>query len=108
MDVEMYALTFYVPEAHLDEVTQAVFSAGAGRIGAYAGCCWYTKGKGIFTARFGAQPHIGKVGELVVVDECRVELFSPPEGLESVIAALKLAHPYERPVYQVTQPVVGP
>ena len=97
----MYVLIFYVPEGHFDEVTQAVFSAGAGSIGAYAGCCWYTKGKGMLT-------NTGKLGGPVITDEYRVELFFPPEVLEGVIAALKLAHPYEQPVYQVTQPVVWP
>ena len=104
----MYALIFYVPEAHLEEVTQAVFSAGAGCIGSYTDCCWYTKGNGMFTAQSDAQPYIGKAGEPAVVEECRVELFFPPEAIEGVIAALKLAHPYERPVYQVIQSVVGP
>ena len=44
----MLKLTFYVPESHLEPVKQAVFEAGAGRIGDYDSCCWQIAGQGQF------------------------------------------------------------
>lgn len=44
----MYSLVFYVPESHCDGVKQAVFAAGAGRLGYYEHCTWQVLGQGQF------------------------------------------------------------
>lgn len=103
----MYTLIFYVPSENLEDVTQAVFSSGAGKIGLYQDCYWYTKGIGSFKPCMGAEPTVGVVGQAEQVEECRVEMQIPEKLLDSVIAALKLAHPYEHPVYWVIQPVTS-
>lgn len=98
----MLQLVFYVPESDLEKVKQAVFEAGAGRLGDYEQCCWQTLGTGQFKPLLGAQPHLGSVGELERVAEYRVELLCPDAVIESVVAALKQAHPYEVPAYSVS------
>ena len=55
----MYKLCFYVPESHLEEVKEAVFAAGAGKMGDYDACAWQTAGQGQFRPGEGADPHIG-------------------------------------------------
>lgn len=100
MASNFYKLEFYVPEEHLEPVKAAIFAAGAGRIGDYECCSWQCRGEGQFRPLSGSHPHIGKVGDLERVGEYKVETVCPPEVLADVIAALRLAHPYETPAYQ--------
>lgn len=97
----MFKLCFYVPESHLEPVKQAIFDAGGGCIGDYEQCCWQVLGEGQFRPRAGAQPYIGKQGELERVAEYRVELVCNDELIGPAVAALKAAHPYEEPAYDV-------
>lgn len=97
----MYKLCCYVPETHLEPVKQALFNAGAGRIGAYDSCCWQVLGQGQYRPLAGSDPFLGAAGQLEVVAEYKVELVCADEHLHAAIAALKQAHPYEEPAYQV-------
>jgi len=97
---EFYKLEFYVPADHAEKVKAAVFAAGAGRIGNYDCCCWQTAGNGQFRPLSGSQPFIGQQGLIETVSELKIELVCAPEHLDAVLAALRLAHPYETPAYQ--------
>ncbi|MCA1773219.1 MAG: NGG1p interacting factor NIF3 [Halomonas sp.] len=97
----MYKLAFFVPIEEAEGVKEAVFETGAGRIGDYEACCFQTRGTGQFRPLDGADPHIGKVGELEFVDELKVELVCEDSHIQAAIAALKLAHPYEEVAYDV-------
>lgn len=97
----MLELTFYVPQSHLEEVKEAVFAAGAGHMGDYDRCCWQTMGEGQFRPLQGADPYIGEPGEVAQVKEYKVEMICDEAKLPSIIAALKQAHPYEEPAYNV-------
>ncbi|AEF53653.1 NIF3 1 [Marinomonas posidonica] len=99
----MYSLVFYVPASHLEQVKSAVFEAGAGRVGAYEACCWQTLGQGQFRPVSGAQPFIGEVGQVELVEEYRVEMVMLYEYKEAVVAALRLAHPYEEVAYHLNR-----
>lgn len=99
----MYKLGFYVPPAALEEVKQAVFAAGAGRVGNYDCCCWQILGEGQFRPGLGSNPHIGSTGSLEKVEEYRVELVCEDALIESALRALKSAHPYEEPAYDVVR-----
>ena len=99
----MYKLAFFVPESHLDVVKAAVFSTGAGEIGDYQECCWQVLGQGQFRPMASADPFIGNAGILEQVDEFRVELVCQDALIKEAIAALKQAHPYEEPAYDVWQ-----
>jgi len=66
-----YKLVWFVPREALDRTREAVFAAGAGRIGDYERCSWYTAGTGTFLAREGADPSIGRVGKEERVSELR-------------------------------------
>jgi hypothetical protein len=99
--VQMYKLCFYVPQSHLHEVKQALFAAGGGRVGHYDSCCWQVLGQGQFRPLPGSQPAIGQSGELEQLAEWKVELVVADELLHATVAALKKAHPYETPAFQV-------
>ncbi len=97
----MYKLAFFVPIDVAEGVKEAVFATGAGRIGDYEACCFQTRGSGQFRPLAGADPHIGQVGELAHVDELKVELVCSDAVIHEAVAALKAAHPYEEPAYEV-------
>lgn len=97
----MYKLVFFVPEDHAETVKKAVFATGAGRIGNYEACCFQTRGQGQFRPLNGANPHIGAVNRLETVDELKVELVCEDELVAAAIAALRLAHPYEEPAFDI-------
>ena len=103
----MYKLCFYVPESHLEVVKDAVFAAGAGRIGDYDCCCWQVAGQGQFRPLAGSSPFIGKEGEIEQLAEYRVEMVCEPARASQVVAALKNAHPYEEPAWDMVATVGG-
>jgi hypothetical protein len=97
----MYKLAFFVPPSHVEQVKNALFAAGAGRIGAYDCCSWQVLGQGQFRPLDGSQPFIGQAGEVEQVQEWKVELVVSDELIRQVVAALKNSHPYEVPAYDV-------
>lgn len=97
----MYKLCFYVPDSHLEGVKAAVFAAGAGRIGHYDSCCWQVLGQGQFRPLEGSAPFVGQLGVVEEVAEWKVELVVADELIHAVVKALKTAHPYETPAFDV-------
>ncbi len=92
---------WFVPREALDRTREAVFGAGAGRIGRYEHCSWYTDGTGTFLGGEGTEPSVGQAGRKERVSELRVETVVPAERVEAVVAALKAAHPYEEVAYDL-------
>ena len=97
----MYKLAFFVPAEDAEAVKTAVFASGAGRIGDYEACCFQTAGIGQFRPLGGADPHIGQVGALSLVEELKIEMVCQDALIGDAVAALKQAHPYEEPAYEV-------
>jgi hypothetical protein len=94
-------LVVFVPREALESVRDALFAAGAGRIGNYERCSWYTAGTGTFRGGAGSDPAIGEAGREERVSELRLETVYPEERHDEVIAALRGAHPYEEPAFDV-------
>ena len=95
----MYRLNFYVPENNLESVKEALFAAGAGKIGNYEKCCWQVPGTGQFLPMEGSNPAIGNIGSVEQVREYKVEIVCQDLLIEKVVEALIVAHPYEEPAY---------
>ena len=98
---QRYKLIWFVPEEALDASRDAVFAAGAGRIGDYERCSWYTSGTGTFLGGTETDPTIGERGREERVTELRVETVVPGDRVEAVVAALLEAHPYEEVAYDL-------
>jgi hypothetical protein len=94
-------LVVFVPEEALDVVREALFAAGAGRIGQYERCSWYGAGTGTFRGGEETSPAVGEAGREQRVPELRLETVFPEERHEDVLAALRRAHPYEEPAFDV-------
>jgi len=91
--VARFRLVFNVPLSALESCKSAIFAAGAGRYpgqGEYTECCWIVVGTGQFRPGAGANPHLGRPGELETIQEARVETLCVGEDVaRRVVAALK-------------------
>jgi hypothetical protein len=97
----LHKLVWFVPEEALEATRAAVFQAGAGRIGDYERCSWYTAGTGTFEGGEGTAPAIGEPGREERTPEVRAETVVPAERAAEVVAALLAAHPYEEVAYDL-------
>lgn len=103
---QLHALVVYVPASHTHAVLAAIGDAGAGRIGNYSHCSFVTAGTGHFTPHAGATPFLGQVDSPAEVAEDRIECVVEAALLDTVVLALRAAHPYEEPAL-MSWPVDG-
>jgi dinuclear metal center YbgI/SA1388 family protein len=96
-----YKLVVFVPIESVAKVSNAVFTTGAGTIGNYSNCGFTAEGTGTFLPLSGARPAIGKKGKIEKVPEVRFETIVPAGKLSDCITAMKKAHPYEEPAFDV-------
>lgn len=97
----LHKVVFFVPNDAAETVLQAMFHAGAGRIGNYEECSYSSEGNGTFKPMEGANPYEGTVGERSHVHERKVEVMVDAHKAAAVIAAMKKAHPYEEVAYEL-------
>ena len=103
-----FKLVTFVPAESVDKVSQALFAAGAGRIGDYSSCSFRTSGEGTFFGQEGTNPAVGQSGRLERVAEIRLETVVPIKNINQVIAALRQSHPYEEPAFDLNQLAAAP
>ncbi|MEP6853650.1 MAG: Nif3-like dinuclear metal center hexameric protein [bacterium] len=101
-------LVVFVPAAAAEGLIDALADAGAGRLGRYERAAWLGSGTGTFRPLDGSAPAIGTAGRVESVAEVRVEMVLPPKRRAEVIAALRRAHPYEEPAFDVFGSVALP
>ncbi|AEM71131.1 NGG1p interacting factor 3 protein, NIF3 [Allomuricauda ruestringensis DSM 13258] len=94
-------LTTYAPSADADNIKLALFTAGAGEIGKYSNCSYSLEGTGSFKAGNGANPAVGKIGEVHFEKETQINVIYSFEKEKSILKALFDAHPYEEVAYEV-------
>lgn len=98
----------FAPHEDAGRIRDAMTAAGAGRIGDYDSCTFTVAGEGRFRPLDGATPAVGRVGEVEVVAESRIEAVVPRDRRDAVVAALRAVHPYEEPAYDVLELVTPP
>jgi dinuclear metal center YbgI/SA1388 family protein len=91
----------YAPERNAEAVREAIFKAGAGKIGNYSECSFNVPGKGTFKAGEGTDPYVGEIGQRHEEDEVRIEVIFPAHLQTRIITAMIEAHPYEEVAYDV-------
>jgi len=104
---EVKIITF-VPRDEVDQVRNALGSAGAGGIGRYMLCSFASPGEGTFLPQAGANPTIGEIGSLERVEEVKLEMVCARRALPLVVETLKHFHPYEEPAYDIVELVPEP
>lgn len=110
-DEQQVKIVVFVPAEEVDVVAGAMFEAGAGWIGDYERCSFRIPGTGTFLGGESTQPAIGLAGRYETVKELRVEMVADREDLPGVVAAMRSAHSYEEPAFDVyplvSEPVRG-
>lgn len=96
-----HKIVTFVPESSLERVRTALAEAEAGQIGAYTHCSFSSRGEGTFFGGEGSNPAVGKPGHLERVSEMRLEMSFHKRDLGAVVAALRAAHPYEEPAFDI-------
>ena len=97
----MLQINFYVPNNDAELVKNAMFSAGAGKVGCYSHCAWQTDGTGQFMPTSGANPAMGELNQLEILSEVKIEMICTDECIDQVLSAMKTSHPYEEVAYSV-------
>jgi dinuclear metal center YbgI/SA1388 family protein len=97
----LYKLVVFVPETHHDQLSKAVFSAGAGTIGNYEECQFVSEGIGTFKPKEGASPFTGELDELSQIKELKAEFLVSSHRLRKVIKAMNDSHPYEEVAHDI-------
>lgn len=98
---QQFKIVVFVPEAAWQQVADALFAAGAGRIGQYRECSFRSPGTGTFFGSEATNPAIGQKGRREEVAEFRLEALCPKSALGATVAALRQAHPYEEPAFDI-------
>lgn len=99
--IESMKIVTFAPESAVDTLLEAMSNAGAGVIGNYDRCAFTSKGAGSFRGLEGSNPFIGEMGKLETTPEVRIEMVLPSAASKSVVDALRAAHPYEEPAYDL-------
>ncbi len=98
---DLKKIVVYVPQGYEENVQQAMCDAGAGFIGNYSHCSFAAEGIGTFLPLEGTNPFLGKQNTLERTKEVRLETIVPQSFCSVVLEAMKKAHPYEEPAYDV-------
>ena len=98
----------FVPVGDAERLVDALAAAGAGAIGEYTRCAWTSTGEGTFTPSENASPTIGTSGQASRVVEACVEMVAPRRLRSQVVAAMRSAHPYEEPAFDVLELAAWP
>lgn len=92
----------FVPTEAVDQVLDALYTAGAGSIGNYDHCSFQVEGTGSFRPGKNANPYIGKPHQDESASEKRLELIFPTFLSNKILLALKSSHPYEEVAHYIT------
>jgi dinuclear metal center YbgI/SA1388 family protein len=94
-------IVVFVPDSDMTCVSDALFAAGAGHIGQYSECSFRLAGMGTFFGSESTNPTVGQKGRREEVREWRLEAICPEDSVPAVVAAVRRAHSYEEPAFDV-------
>ncbi len=94
-------LVTFIPDDHLDKVSQALFNAGAGIMGNYDNCGFTVNGTGSFRGNENSNPFVGEKGIIHFEKETRFETILFSHQKSKIVKALLEAHPYEEVAYDI-------
>jgi len=96
-------ISVLVPEKFLEKLAIEMSKAGAGKIGNYELCSFRLNGTGTFKPSSKAKPFTGSKNKINFVEEIKLEMHCPLISINKVVDAVYKFHPYEEPVYEVTE-----
>ena len=93
-------VTFTVPE-NADVLRNALFDAGAGKIGNYENCSFNSTGIGTYKGNENSNPVIGNKFELTRSEELKIEVTYEKHLQRNILKALFENHIYEEVAYEI-------
>ncbi|MFZ4105560.1 Nif3-like dinuclear metal center hexameric protein [Flavobacterium sp.] len=93
-------VTYTIPE-NAEQVRNALFDAGAGKIGNYDNCSFTSKGVGTYKGNEDSNPEIGERFEFVEAQEIKIEVTFEKHLQSKILKALFKNHIYEEVAYQI-------
>lgn len=93
-------VSYTIPE-NVEKVRNALFDAGAGKIGNYEDCSFTSKGIGTYMGNENSNPEIGERFEFVEAQEIKIEVTFEKHLLSKVVKALLSHHVYEEVAYEI-------
>ncbi|MDR3155420.1 MAG: Nif3-like dinuclear metal center hexameric protein [Deltaproteobacteria bacterium] len=97
---DLLKIVVFVPVGSERDVSEALFDAGAGRIGAYTRCSFRAGGLGGFLPPRDSSPFIGEPEAYTETEELRLEAALPASLRDRCADAVRAAHPYEEPAFE--------
>ena len=93
-------VTYTIPE-NAEKVRNALFDAGAGKIGNYEDCSFNSKGIGTYMGNEHSNPQLGERFEFVEGDEIKIEVTFEKYLEANILKALFKSHAYEEVAYEI-------
>lgn len=93
-------ITYTIPE-NVEKLRNALFDAGAGKIGNYEDCSFNSKGIGTYLGTENSNPVIGSRFEFVEGEEIKIEVTFEKYLESKILKALFKNHVYEEIAYEV-------
>ncbi|RKS02244.1 Nif3-like dinuclear metal center hexameric protein [Flavobacterium sp. 102] len=93
-------ITYTIPE-NVETLRNALFDAGAGKIGNYEDCSFNSKGIGTYMGNEDSNPEIGNRFEFVENEEIKIEVTFEKHLQSKVLKALFSNHVYEEVAYEI-------
>lgn len=100
-EMDYYKIEIFAPVEAVEKIRVAIAKAGAGRIEKYDHCACTMQVTGYWRPLKGAQPFIGKEGEISSEPEVKIEVNCKHEHVPEVLQAIYENHPYEQPVINI-------
>lgn len=97
----------FIPEPYVLALRDELSKVGAGHIGAYDHCISVSTVRGYWRPLEGANPFLGKIGEISEGSECKVEINCKLEIVKMALEVIRRIHPYEEPVINIL-PLINP
>lgn len=94
-------LVTYTTLENAEELRNALFDAGAGRIGNYEDCSFNSKGIGTYMGNENSNPEIGERFEFVEAEEVKIEVTFEKHLQSKVLKVLLNNHVYEEVAYEI-------
>jgi dinuclear metal center YbgI/SA1388 family protein len=93
-------VTYTIPE-NVEKLRNALFDAGAGKIGNYEDCSFTSQGIGTYMGNENSNPEIGERFEFVEAQETKIEVTFEKYLQSKIIKTLFSNHVYEEVAYEI-------
>ncbi len=93
-------VTYTIPE-NVEQVRNALFDAGAGKIGNYEDCSFNSQGIGTYMGNENSNPEIGERFEFIEAPEIKIEVTFEKHLQNKILKTLFVNHVYEEVAYEI-------